>query len=1069
MSEGDLLRQIEALRESNVHLQRRTADAEQALAALAGGEVDAVMVEASATPVLLHAAQATLRRSEQLLRAVFDGTMDAMLLADDRGVYLDANQAACALFQVPRGELIGRSISEFAGPEYDAEAAYRVFQRDGQMRGVFPLLRPDGTVRTLDYSARANVVPGLHLSVLRDVTDQLAAVDGLRRSEALFRAVIEKSAEAISLTGADGKTRYLTPSAWRMLGWTREELGDRPRREQVVPEDRERIRRELERMVRTGVREMSIEFRVHRRDGSVGWVESTATNLLDDPDVAAIVGNYRDISERKQAEEALRASYEQLEAAQALAHVGSWTSGLEPDDPIHWTRECCRIFGVPDGTVITVASLFARVHPDDRAGLRGAERGAIDGGASIDFEHRVERPDGRPCWVHARAWVERPAGGGPGRMVGTVQDITERRLAADSLRASEARYRRIVETTSDGIWIYSPEGITTFMNRRMTEMLHCTVDDAVGEPVFLFMAASERARAEERMARRRQGIGDRLDFVYRCLDGAELVALVQARPMLDADGRVEAVLAVVTDVSAERRADEARAHLAALVESSEDAIFGTSLDGLITSWNRGAEKLYRYSREEAVGQSVFRLVPPSTLSEWRSGFARLVEGASIPPFETEHLRKDGSVVAVAVSVSPILNAAGKVVGFSNSARDLTSRKEIEATLRRTEDQFRQAQKMEAVGRLAGGVAHDFNNLLSVILSYADLVLAELKPGDPMRRDLGEIQSAADRATELTRQLLAFSRQQVLQPRVLDLNHVLAGMQRMLARLLGEDVELTVRAGRDLGRVLADPGQMEQVVMNLAVNARDAMPGGGQLTIETANVELDAAYAGAHLGVEVGQYVLMAITDTGTGMDGATQARIFEPFFTTKQTGKGTGLGLATAFGIVQQSGGQIGVYSELGRGTTFKIYLPRTDREADAVIASGPRAVVGGSETILLVEDEAQVRAVACAILRRSGYHVLETSNGGEALLVSRDFGAKIHLLLTDVVMPRMSGLRLVEEVSPQRPDMKILFASGYTDDAIVHHGVLDAGVPFLQKPFTPDALLRKVREVLDDPAARRP
>jgi CheY-like chemotaxis protein len=296
---------------------------------------------------------------------------------------------------------------------------------------------------------------------------------------------------------------------------------------------------------------------------------------------------------------------------------------------------------------------------------------------------------------------------------------------------------------------------------------------------------------------------------------------------------------------------------------------------------------------------------------------------------------------------------------------------------------------------------------------------------------------------------------------MDLGEVVTAMDRMLQRLLGEDIELTLRPAPDLGRVLADPGQIEQVVMNLAVNARDAMPEGGMLTIEMSNVALDATYASAHFGVAAGSYVMLAVSDTGVGMDAATRARVFEPFFTTKPVGKGTGLGLATVFGIVQQSGGHVAVYSEPGEGSTFKVYLPRTDRsvEARAEEASG---VERGSETILLVEDEEQVRTVACTILRRHGYRVLEASNGGEAFLISQDFAGEIHLLLTDVVMPRLGGRKLAEQLSPQRPGMKVIFASGYTDDAIVRHGVLEEGVAFIQKPFKPDALLRKVREVLD-------
>jgi PAS domain S-box-containing protein len=502
--------------------------------------------------------------------------------------------------------------------------------------------------------------------------------------------------------------------------------------------------------------------------------------------------------------------------------------------------------------------------------------------------------------------------------------------------------------------------------------------------------------------------------------------------------------------------------MAAIVESSEDAILSVRPDGVITSWNAGAEKLYQYSASEMVGRTVFLLVPPTALAEERRLLERAARGEVVGQYETTRSRRDGSVVDVAVTVSPVRDARENVIGVSKIARDLTRQRQTEAALRHSEEQFRQAQKMEAVGRLAGGVAHDFNNLLSVILSYSNMAIEDLKPGDPLRRDLGEIRKASERAEGLTRQLLAFSRQQVLQPRVIDLGETVAAMERMLQRLLGEDVEFTLISARDLGRVLADPGQIEQVVMNLAVNARDAMPDGGKLTIEMSNVELDATYVSAHFGSAAGSYVMLAVSDTGVGMDAGVRARVFEPFFTTKPVGKGTGLGLATVFGIVQQTGGHVGLYSEPGRGSTFKIYLPRTDRVPDAARAAGAPAMMRGSETILLVEDEEQVRTVACAILRRHGYRILEASNGGEAFLISQDFADEIHLLLTDVVMPRMSGRKLAEQLAPRRPGMRVLFASGYTDDAIVRHGVLEAGVAFIQKPFKPDALLRKVREVLD-------
>jgi PAS domain S-box-containing protein len=391
------------------------------------------------------------------------------------------------------------------------------------------------------------------------------------------------------------------------------------------------------------------------------------------------------------------------------------------------------------------------------------------------------------------------------------------------------------------------------------------------------------------------------------------------------------------------------------------------------------------------------------------------------------------------------------------------------TQRQLEDQLRQAQKMEAVGRLAGGIAHDFNNLLTVITNYCHFLLEDLGPDDPRRPDVAEISRAAHSAAALTSQLLAFSRQQVLAPRILNLNDVIVNGERLLKRLLGEDIGVVTALQPALGTIRADPGQLEQVIMNLAVNARDAMPDGGKLTIETANIELDDAYILDHPLARPGPYVMLAVTDTGVGMDEQTQARIFEPFFTTKEMGKGTGLGLATVYGIVKQSGGFIWVYSEPGHGTTFKVYLPRVEELQEPLATPGPPRVMGGVETILLAEDADAVRAVARQVLARLGYTVLEASDGMSALRLAETHRGPIHLLLTDVVMPEIGGRMLAEQLRGQRPGLKVLYSSGYTADAVVRHGMLGPGIAFLQKPFTPEVLARKVRDVLDSPLGPKP
>ncbi|HVY44426.1 MAG TPA: PAS domain S-box protein [Minicystis sp.] len=681
-------------------------------------------------------------------------------------------------------------------------------------------------------------------------------------------------------------------------------------------------------------------------------------------------------------------------------------------------------------------------------------------GASFTTELAALHADGttRAIALTARNLLADPA---VGAIVCNFRDVTREKRAADALHQSEQRYRRIVEGTSEGVWMYDEHGVTTFMNARLATLLGTTVERAVGRPIFDFLFEEDWPAARDRLAARRSGSAERAKMRLRREDGAEVFVDVHADPLLDERGVFEHGLAFVADASAERRAEEARAHLAAIVESSEDAIVSTSFAGVITSWNDAATRLYGYARDEAVGRNVAMLVP-AALRDDVMATVRQSLATRAAAFETRAVRKDGAEVEVGMTISTVRDGTGRPIGFSAIVRDLTIAKRAEAALRRTEEQLRQAQKMEAIGRLAGGVAHDFNNMLSIILSGAELALDGLRAGDPLRAELEPIREAGARAAELTRRLLAFSRQQMLSPRVVDLNETVAGMDSMLRRLLGEDVDLAFHAGERLGHVVADPAQIEQVVMNLAVNARDAMPRGGRLTIETSNVELDDAYAAQHVGVAVGDYVMLAVSDTGVGMDAETRARIFEPFFTTKGAGKGTGLGLATVFGIVQQSGGFIWVYSEPGHGSTFKVYLPRASGGlATTRPSGGANELARGTETVLLVEDEERVRSMARTILQRGGYEVLESANAGEAFLLARRHPGPIHLLLTDVVMPHMSGRELAHELAGVRPEMRVLYVSGYTDDAVVRHGVLEQGVAFLQKPFTPGSLLRRIREVL--------
>jgi len=511
----------------------------------------------------------------------------------------------------------------------------------------------------------------------------------------------------------------------------------------------------------------------------------------------------------------------------------------------------------------------------------------------------------------------------------------------------------------------------------------------------------------------------------------------------DEIGDLAATFDRMTGAVAEReeRLRESEERFRAMTESAVDAVVTADAEGRIVTWNGGAERIFGYTRDEALGLPLTRLIPDA--------------GAAQETVERRGIARDGRPIPVELSLARWQTRDGS---FRTAIiRDVSERRELE-------ERFRQAQKMESIGRLAGGVAHDFNNVLTVITGHIGLLRDELARDHPAQRRIETIDTAAAHAADLTRQLLAFSRKQVLAPKVLDVNDVLARVEPMLRRLIGEDVELVVARAPDLGRVEADPSQLTQIVVNLAVNARDAMPGGGTLTIETANVELGDAHADRHAETRPGRYVMLAVSDTGIGMDEETRSHVFEPFFTTKGPGEGTGLGLATVYGIVKQSNGAVGVYSEPGHGTTFRIYLPRVEKAPAAPVAVRPGRALAGAETVLLVEDNAMVRALTCEVLQSHGYTVLEARNGVDALDITQRYHGVIHVLVTDVVMPEMGGRELAARLAAARPTLKVVYMSGYSAEAIAHHGVLGEHEAFLSKPHEPKDLLQKVRDILDGP-----
>jgi two-component system, cell cycle sensor histidine kinase and response regulator CckA len=476
-------------------------------------------------------------------------------------------------------------------------------------------------------------------------------------------------------------------------------------------------------------------------------------------------------------------------------------------------------------------------------------------------------------------------------------------------------------------------------------------------------------------------------------------------------------------------------------------------------FNKAGEDLLGVSRSVLMGKNDHDFFPKAQADFFVAKDRGVLERGTVEDIPEEPIETPQGRRWLHTRKIPIHDALGRARHLLGVSVDITEQKLAADAL---QEQLRQAQKMEAVGRLAGGVAHDFNNLLSVIMGYTSLSMERTRGDDPLRGQLEEVLRAAERARDLTRQLLAFSRQQVLEPRIVNLNEVIGQLERMLERLIGEDVQFAAIKSPDLGRVRVDPSQIEQVLMNLVVNARDAMPTGGKLTVETANVELDETYAAEHPPVVAGPHVMLAVSDTGHGMDRTTQARIFEPFFTTKEVGRGTGLGLSTVFGVVRQSDGHIWVYSEPGKGAVFKVYFPRVSAEDQEEVQRPRPAPKSGTETILVLEDEEQVRRVVIAMLVRGGYKVLEAATAAQALAIARQSDQIIDLLLTDVVMPTMSGPEVVKRVRETRPRLKAICMSGYTDETVFRHGILESGVAFLQKPITPDSLRQKIRSVLD-------
>jgi two-component system cell cycle sensor histidine kinase/response regulator CckA len=747
-----------------------------------------------------------------------------------------------------------------------------------------------------------------------------------------------------------------------------------------------------------------------------------------------------------------------LSSAARIAGLGSWEHDLA-NDRLEWDDETLRIFGITRQAFGgNAAAFFAFVHPEDREALKAMQVKARPSHGTTEMEYRIVRPDGAVRNIHDRGQVTRYEAGKPVQSTGMVMDVTEQRQAEEFLRVQA----HILDNIGQAVIATDIEARVTYANRNAGKVYGWSVSEMLGQNAMeIVVPQPSREQAERIMAGLHHGENWSGEFLSQRRDGSVFPAFVTSAPLTDKNGKLTGVVGISADITERKRSQEAlrasEERWRAIFENSAVGIALADEKGFLTLTNRAYQKMVGYTDEELRSMSFLDLTHEEDRAANADMANQLWQG-KLQQFQHEkrYRCKDGKLIWVrnTVSIAPGTEITSR---FAMAiVEDVTERRSLE-------EQVRQSQRMEAVGRLAGGIAHDFNNMLGVILGHCASLEEKLPVGNPERKGVEQIKKASIRSADLTRQLLAFSRKQILLPRVLDLNATVADLSSMLDSLIGDDVNLVIRPGGKLGYVKADPGQIGQVVMNLVVNARDAMPQGGHVLIATENVVLNGQPAANGLSTAPGPYIMLSISDSGCGIEAETLSHIFEPFFTTKEQGKATGLGLATVYGIVKQSDGSIAVESQPGQGTTFKIYLPQVEGELQAeVVERAESSADGGEETILLAEDEPMLREIVRFQLENAGYTVLEAHDGKEAMEVARKHTGKIDLLLTDVLMTGgTNGLELAAQIAPTRPELKVLYMTGYTADVIDTKGAANVQDKVLQKPFTAVSLRNKIREVL--------
>jgi two-component system, cell cycle sensor histidine kinase and response regulator CckA len=985
---------------------------------------------------------------------------DAFVALDRDWRYTFVNRKAGELFARDPQSLVGKHIwREF--PDGVGQPFHRAYERamEAQEPVVLEAFYPPWNRW---YENRIHPSPDGLAIFFSDVTERKEGEWRLRESEARYRALFETSMDAVYAIGQDGRYTQANEACARMSGYPLEQFL-RIGFDSVIAPDRLAETADLIRRTLAG-ESHNFDTALVRPDGTRVEINVSIVPHHGPAGIIGVFGIARDITERARVEARIRESEERHRLVARATHDVIYDWHLDTGE-LYWSDALRSVFGYEPAQSRTIGFWESRIHPEDVARVKEqAERVLAGADEFMEVEYRFRRADGSYASTLDRAFVVRDDRGRPVRMVGSFLDLTERLEAEAALRASEIRFRSLVEASASVVWIVDASGLvwepvaewSDFTGQSFEEYRDAGWLDAIHPD------DRERTATAWRRAVETQSLYE-VEHRLRRHDGEFRHMHARGVPVPNEDGSVREWVGTHTDVTERKRAEDAlresEERYRRIFEDDISGDFVTDAGGRIVECNNSFVRIFGFaSRDEAVGHPMEELhVAP----EARTALVATVvaEGrAELREFEMRS--RNGEPMHVMKNVIGIFDEGGELIGTRGYIVDITQ-------LRVLEEQLRQSQKMEAVGQLAGGVAHDFNNMLTAIIGHAQVLQDDLTDPCEVAEGLREIVRAAERSAALTRQLLAFSRRQVLVPKPTDLNAVVSGMLKLLRRLIGEHIRIETYLAPDPGVVHVDPGQMEQVLLNLAVNARDAMPSGGTLTIATEIVSIDPG-AGRPFDQELrpGLHAVLSVHDTGVGMEEAVRSRVFEPFFTTKRVGEGTGLGLSMVYGIVKQSGGSVRVESEPWAGSTFTVYLPLHEQPAEVPVMpetpTPPAPSVGGSETVLLVEDEPSVRRLVRRVLLMDGYTVLEAGSGEEALRIVGDRHEPIDLLLSDVVMPGMSGPQIAEAIRPRHPSLSVIFMSGYADDAIRHHGTLEPGTSFIAKPFTPDGLRQRVREVLD-------